>query len=278
MANPRRTTQSLPLRSVPPHVRAAAAARVGTREQPAEESVARRLLVWAALIGFAILFGVAARWLIYGDALRVQEVRINDLQVVDPIAVSEAAGVTGKTLLTVDRSKVAAAVAAVPGVKTVQVERDWPHAIRIEIQEFQGWGYWEAGGRRVVIDENGRVLEHGRGPSSQALVVYDDTAAPAGTAPGTAEIAPDPETVKLVQRLLDSGAFSILRVTPTGFSYQRERGLTVHVASGPAAVFGDSHDFDFKVATWGALLDKVESQRLAVTEIDLRFGKHVVMR
>ncbi len=276
MASPRRTTQSLPLRSVPAHVRAAAATRAasGMRAEPAEESAVRRALVWAALIAFAILFGVAARWVIYGDALRVRDVRLNDLQVVDPIAVSEAARVTGKTLLTVDRGKVAAAVAAVPGVKSVQVRRDWPHAVAIDIEEFQGWGYWEVGGRRLVVDENGRVLEHGRGPATQALVVYEDALTPADAL----EAKPDPETVRLVQRLLDSGSFSILRVTPTGFTYRRDRGLTVHVASGPAAVFGDSHDFDFKVATWGALLDKVEAQRLAVSEIDLRFGKHVVMR
>lgn len=276
MASPRRTTQSLPLRSVPAHVRAAAATRAasGAQAQPEEESALRRTLVWAGLIAFAIVFGIAARWVIYGDALRVRDVRINDLQVVDPIAVSEAARVTGKTLLTVDRGKVAAAVAAVPGVKSVQVRREWPHAIALDIEEFQGWGYWEVGGRRLVVDENGRVLEHGRGPATQALVIYED----ALTAEAALAAAPDPETVRLVQRLLESGSFSILRVTPTGFTFRRDRGLIVHVASGPTAVFGDSHDFDFKVATWGALLDKVESQRLAVTEIDLRFGKHVVMR
>ena len=34
----------------------------------------------------------------------------------------------------------------------------------------------------------------------------------------------------------------------------------------------------FKVAAWGALLDRIEEQRLEVREIDLRFGRHVVMR
>ncbi len=274
MTSQRRTTQSLPLRSVPAHVRAAAGVRRPVAAEPTNASRLRRGLLMAALVVFAIGFGVLARWVMYGDALRVREVHINTLQVVDPLAVSAAAQVTGKTLLTVDRGAVAEAVAKVPGVKSVEVRREWPHAIGISIVEHQGWGFWEVGGRRMVIDENGQALDRGRGPSSQALVIYEETTSPEAAATAT----PDPEAVHLVQRFLDEGTFSIVRVTPTGFTYRRDRGLTVHVASGPAAVFGDAHDFDFKVATWGALLDKVESQHLAVTEIDLRFGKHVVMR
>ncbi len=275
MANSRRTTESLPLRSVPPHLRASAHIRGGAPAARAGEVPPwKRAVTTAGLAAFAVAFGVAAYWVLYGDLFRVTDVRISPLQAVDPLAVSAAAGVTGKTLFTVDRGDVEAAVAAVPGVRSVQVRRDWPNAVAIDIVEAQGWGFWEVAGRRVVVDEQGAMLERGRVPATQALVIYEDTtsldAAPV--------VAPDPETVQLVRRLIDTGAFSILRVTPTGFTYNRERGLTVHVASGPRVIFGDAHDFDFKVATWGALLDKVESQRLAVTEIDLRYGKQVVMR
>ncbi len=274
MASPRRTTQSLPLRSMPAHVRAAATVRSGAMAQPDQRSRVRRAAISAALVALALLFGVAARWVIFGSAFMVREVRVNELQAVDPLAVSAAARVTGQTLLTLDRGRLASAVAALPGVKSVEVHRAWPHAIAIDIVEAQGWGYWESAGRRVIVDEDGAVIEHGRAPATQALVIYED---PLTTGAAT-EAAPNPETVRLVRRLLDGGTFSILRVTPTGFTFRRDRGLTVHVAAGPSALFGDSHDFDFKVATWGALLDKVESQHLAVTEIDLRYGKHVVMR
>jgi hypothetical protein len=291
MAEPRRTTHSLPLRTVPPHLRASAHARGAAPAAPAlEEPRLRRALVSAGLLSFAVVFGFAARWVLYGDAFRVRDVQMSELHAVDPIAVAAAAAVTGKTLFTVDRGKVAEAVAALPGVKSVVVRRDWPHGIAVDIVEAQGWGYWELNGQRVVVDENGTIIDHGRVPATQALVIYEQPSAPPppapdaqlNTQPAVTEPpplpAPDPETVQLVRRLLDSRSFSVLRVTPTGFAYNRERGLTVHVANGPRVIFGDSHDFDFKVATWGALLDKIESQRLAVTEIDLRFGEHVVMR
>lgn len=279
MADSRRTTQSLPLRSVPPHLRASAHVRGATPvASPVEVPAWKRAAISAGLIGFAILFGFFAYWVLYGSLFRVTDVRVSELQAVDPLAVSAAAAVTGKTLFTVDRGKVEAAVAAVPGVRSVQVRREWPNAVAIDIEEAQGWGFWEVVGQRVVVDEHGTVIERGRVPASQALVIYEDAPpANAGTGAGP-NVAPNPETVQLVRRLIDEGSFSVLRVVPTGFTYNRERGLTVHLAQGPRVIFGDAHDFDFKVATWGALLDKVESQRLAVSEIDLRYGKHVVMR
>ena len=89
---------------------------------------------------------------------------------------------------------------------------------------------------------------------------------------------PARETVPLCDRLLGDGTFERLGVTAAGFLFQRDRGLGVLIDGGPDAVFGDSHNYEFKVAAWGALLDRIEEQRLEVREIDLRFGRHVVMR
>ena len=149
MASPRRTTQSLPLRATPPHLRAAAHMRSSGRASegprppsprpPCGGRCARSVLLAGALV---VAFG--ARWLMYGDALRVQDVQLVGVQVADPLAISEAARVTNRTLLTVDRGKVAAAVAAVPGVQSAVVRRDWPHTIVIEVTEHQGWGFWES--------------------------------------------------------------------------------------------------------------------------------------
>ena len=277
MANTQRTTQSLPLRATPAHLRAGAHAPAGPRgarttsvATPAVESMARRIARAVLLVAATLVVAFGARWLIYGDALRVQDVQLAGVEVADPLAISEAARVTNRTLLTVDRGRVAAAVALVPGVKSVVVRRDWPHTIVIEVTEHQGWGYWETAGQRLLLDSEGQVLGFARQPVGPAPVIFDDSTAP--------DARPDPDAVRLVHRLLEGSSFSVLRVTPTGFEFRRDRGLTVHVASGPSAVFGDSNNFDFKVATWGALLDKIENQRLAMTEIDLRFGKHVVMR
>ena len=111
------------------------------------------------------------------------------------------------------------------------------------------------------------------------------------------DVAPDTDTVQLVNRLRTDGTFDRLQVKPTSYVFRRDRGLTVIVASGPAAVLGDSSNYDFKVRTWQALLDQVRAGRVpqvqvaqtsanagrpasssAVSEIDLRFGRNVVLR
>jgi len=101
-----------------------------------------------------------------------------------------------------------------------------------------------------------------------------------------------------VNRLRTDGTFDRLNVKPTSYIFRRDRGLTVIVASGPAAVLGDSSNYEFKVRTWQALLEQVRAgtvpavqaqaqpsgtprtgQSAAMaSEIDLRFGRNVVLR
>jgi hypothetical protein len=223
-----------------------------------------------ATIGVGLV-GFAAQWLFLGDTLRVQDVQLVGVQVTDPHALASAAAVTGQSLLTLDPSAVASRVAEVPGVRAVTVRRDWPRGVVIDVTEAQGWGYWQQANQRVVVDVDGQPLALGRPPAANAPTVLELGA--------TGQVAPDADTVRLVNRLMTDGTFDVLRVRPSGFVFRRDRGLTVMVQDGPDAIFGDSHSFEFKVATWGALLDRIERQRMtSVREIDLRFGKHVVMR
>ena len=86
------------------------------------------------------------------------------------------------------------------------------------------------------------------------------------------------ELVALVARLGADGMFARLGIEPTACVFRRDRGLTVVVENAPDTVFGDSTNYAFKVATWEALLDQLATDELLVTEIDLRFGRNVVMR
>jgi len=206
-----------------------------------------------------------------GDTLRVRDVQVAGVQVADPYAVAAAANVTGDSMLFLDLNAIARQVAAVPGVQNVRITRDWPRGLVVDVTEYQGWGYWQVGGDRRVIDENGRLLDLGREPGAGAPTIVE-------VGSPEAEIAPDPDTVRLVERMRSEGTFNLLRVEPEGFVFRRDRGLTIAVDGGPDAVFGDSHNFEFKVASWGALLDRLEEQPQEANEIDLRFGRHLVLR
>jgi hypothetical protein len=234
----------------------------------------RRLALGAlalTLLGGGATGGAAPVW---GDAVRVDQVSIDGLEIADPLTVAAAAHVGGESLLWLDTAEVARRVEELPAVREAQVSRDWPSGISIALVEEQGWGYWQRGETRRVIDAEGRVLTRARPPEADAVTIFElappDEAQPA--------LLPDRDSVQLVSRLITDGAFERLRVRPESFVFRRDRGLTVVVEAGPNALLGDSHDYDFKVAAWGALLDRIERERLDVTEIDMRFGRHLALR
>jgi len=220
----------------------------------------------------AVAYG--ATWLYLSDTIRVRQVAITGVEVVDPYAVAAAADLDARSLVTVDLDGAAQRIEALPGVASATVARDWPQGISIAVEEQQGWGYWQAAGRRIMIDATGEPLVLARPPAADAPTIID-IAAPADLAGG---VDVDADTVQLVARLLEDSAFTQMDVTPSGFVFRRDRGLTVIVDNAPDAVFGDSTNYAFKVSTWSALLDQLAAEELLVAEIDLRFGRNVVMR
>ena len=120
-----------------------------------------------SLLALALLGSVsyAVAWAVLGDALRVRDVTIVGVQVADPFAVAAAADVTGESLLTLDTAAVAERVEALAAVREARVQRDWPRGVIIDITEHQGWGYWQVGDVRRVIDADGQLVAHARPPS-----------------------------------------------------------------------------------------------------------------
>ncbi|MEE8337990.1 MAG: FtsQ-type POTRA domain-containing protein [Dehalococcoidia bacterium] len=234
-----------------------------------------RRLALTVLVATALGGSVyGASWLLLGDALRVRDVTVVGARIIDPHAASDAAALGGQSLLTLDAGAAAERVAAIPGVRAASVLRDWPRGVVIDVTEEESWGYWQAQGTRRLVSADGRVLEYARPPRDGAPTIIE--VGPPHS--GDVELRPDADTVRLVARLIADGAFERLRVEPEGFIFRRDRGLTILIAGGPHAVFGDSHNYEFKVASWGALLDRIEEQGLVANEIDLRFGDNLVLR
>ena len=243
--------------------------------QPPRQPLAWRRIVSILIPGAGALIVLAlALWLVRGDALRVHEVRVVGAQAADAELVARAARLEGDSLLRLDADGAAERVRRVSGVKDARVRRDWPQTAVVEVTEHQGWGYWQAAGFSSVIDESGQVLERARPPAEGAPTIIA-VAAEQPLEPGARV---DTDTVGLAARLLKDGTLQRLGVELEAFEFQADRGLTVHVGGGPAAVFGDSHDYEFKVAAWAALLDRVQSEGLQANEIDLRFGRELVVR
>ncbi|MBM4416611.1 MAG: FtsQ-type POTRA domain-containing protein, partial [Chloroflexi bacterium] len=222
----------------------------------------------------ALALATGGAWLAHSDALRVREVRVLGTQIVDARMVASAADASGESLLTLDSGAIAARVQAVPGIAAAHVRRDWPRGVVIDVTEQQGWGYWQAAGVRTVIDARGRALPLARPPAHDAPTIYEHGA----TAPLAADAQVDADAVAIVSRLLADGSLARLRVKAERFEYQRTRGVIVRGAGGPSAIFGDARDYEYKVAAWAATLERVRAGALTANEIDLRFGRELVVR
>lgn len=265
----------------------------------------RTLAAWAlgGLTTAAVAYG--AFLLFTGDTFRAQDVQVTGHQVTAEADILRAAGVAGASMFALDAERVREAVVTLPAVRSVTVARDWPQGVAIEVVEHQAWGYWQSGSQRLVIDAEGHVLQASRPPAEEAPTIIE-------LAPEDGGEPTDPDTVHLVDRLHSEGVFERLQVRPTGYFFRRDRGLTVMVEDGPAALFGDSSNYEFKVQAWASVVEEQhregspvraamaraveaagedaagdeeatlpeggEVEGGAVSEIDLRFGRNVVLR
>lgn len=252
----------------------ARAPRREARRSPLRAIRWRRIAVALGAVATAGALVYGGAWLTLGDVVRVQAIEVSGAELASPYAIVAMADLGGASLLTLDTEAAERRIATLPEVRLVSVSRDWPRGVTIEVTEHRAWGYWQLAGSRLPIDADGRVLEHALPPPPDAPTILE-LGPPSALENG---MRPDPDTVRLVARLIADGTLDELRVTPDVWLFRHDRGLTVIIADGPDIVLGDSSNYDFKAAAWGALLDEIERDELQVAEIDLRFGRNVVLR
>ncbi len=235
----------------------------------------RRFALTALAIAILGGLGYGGFWLVDGPALRVQQITIEGAEVADPLAIARSADIDKRSLLTLDTTTIADRITeGVPAVQSATVRREWPQGVRISVNEHAGWGYWQSGGRRVVIDASGLVIPAGRPPPEGAVTIFEIGA----TRPLEPWDVAEPDTLTAVRQLIEDARSQQLGVTIQRFELHSDRGLVVRIADGPDAIFGDWRNYSFKLAAWGALLNRLEREPLEINEIDLRFGAQLVVR
>lgn len=216
----------------------------------------------------------AALWTVQSDAFRVGHIAIEGIEVTSPEAIVAAADLGGDLMLTLDRSTASERIAELASVKSVSVSRSWPSTVRIEIVEHQAWGYWQSGAERISVDREGQPLLAARPAPPDAPTIIE-FAAPRDR--GDA-LDPDPDAVRLAARLIEDRRFAERGTAPIAFLFEQGRGLTVHFEDAPSVVFGDSANYEYKLASWVQAHEQIAVQALTVVEMDLRFVGQVVLR
>jgi hypothetical protein len=241
-------------------------------ESPSRLRITRlqaRLMFAVAVLTMAAWAGW---WGYHSPWATVQHVRISGTAQIAPEQVNAAAGVDGASLLRLDLKAAQARVAAIPMVKSATVTKHGWNSVSIDVQERTGWGSWQMNGVNVPIDADGYVL--------------DGTPAPQG-APVIIEVNPkrvlnagdriDPGAVELAARLMRESDAAFGR-TVQALVYRQDAGIIAVLSPSVAddhplwVTFGDSRDYDYKIAALYVLIEQARDKDLALNTVDLRFG------
>lgn len=139
-----------------------------TRRRFARRQWARRWLTWKYVVGLAVglalLVGVVwAVW--FSSLLAVRDVSVTGASTLGPAEVRRAAAVPeGEPLAGLDLRQIQARVEALAAVRSAEVTREWPHEVRIAVEERVAVAVVEIGGRLRGMDSAGVVFRDYRRP------------------------------------------------------------------------------------------------------------------
>jgi hypothetical protein len=243
--------------------------REETAPRPWITPMQARFVLLAAVISMGVSFGW---WAYHSTYLTVQQVTVVGVTSVPADDIRQAAALLDDSTFGLDLAGAEERVEALPEVRDATVVKvDW-NSVRITVEERVVWGSWQMNGVNVPIDIDGYVLDGPPAPEGSPVIV---------------EVEPQ-RAIKAGDRL-DAGAITLadrlLRESDTAFGrpvqallYRQSAGLTVILAApdvdGAAlwVTFGDSRDYDYKVAALYVLIQQARDSDVALNVVDLRFG------
>jgi cell division protein FtsQ len=220
----------------------------------------------AVVLVLGAALGVGGWWLYQSPLLTIRSVGVEGNSALVPDVVRNIADVKGERLFQPDFESAEARLRAMPLIKEVDISHDWPFGAKITIVERRPWGYWEAGGQRVVIDGDGVVIDLPPGPGAP-VVVQNDMPVP------LLEIGDqvDPNAVGVAARLAETAQQTLGRPL-VSLEFSQSEGLVAVLDGDLRVLIGDARSYDFKLATLSAIIARADSQGETISRVDLRFG------
>jgi hypothetical protein len=234
-----------------------------------------RLMLAALFVSLAVAGGW---WLYHSPYLTIHEVEVQGNTRLPASQIIDTAAIDGASGLAVDMEAAQARVAALPGVRSVDIEQHGWTGATITVEERNPWGAWEVNGVRVPVDIDGYVLDDHALPEDAPVIIEAD---PQGAVASGDRI--DAGAIRVADRLLKESERALGLYVET-LVYRNDAGLTA-VLYGPTlgnrrlwVTFGDDHDYDYKVASLFVLLEQARAEGLKPAAVDLRFGSRLVFQ
>lgn len=208
----------------------------------------RRRAIIATTMAVVLLLVAGFLTAIFLPSLQLQQVTVAGLGYVEEDQVRDSVEqYRGDSVLLLPDSEIAEAVGAVPGVHSVDVERDWPDGVRVTVTEETPVALLtKTDGTTAVLDAQGQELPAaaGEGASLVPLAVDDGSADPEGAATAMSEVlASVPDSLRgSVQEVTASSASDVRLV------------LALEDDGTKSVVWGDAEDAELKAKVVQALV------------------------
>jgi cell division protein FtsQ len=254
--------------SGPRPARVATHPRFTRRRRAVARSRQRRLLVRAS-VAFGLIAAVWAAF--FSPLLRVRAIDVVGAEHTASRDVVAAAELTGSdNLLLLSSDEVVAGVAALPWIRSAEVDRMLPGTVRIRVEERRPSLVLSLGAARWTVDSTGRVLESGE--STPGLPVL------AGIQVGTVAPGVDLKTAEA------RGALQVWRSLPAAMKKDVEaifaptiERTTLALAGGTQVRYGAAEDVAAKNEVLRALLAQLAAEGDVANYIDVRVPSRPAM-
>jgi cell division protein FtsQ len=241
-------------RPVPPAVRRESDAAEERRSVPAGPRAPRRPFprrtVLFALIALTVLVA-GGTWAVYGSSLmRAEKITVGGNQELTDDQIIKAAAVPlGGALVSVDTGAVhKRLLAALPRIKEVDVERSWPHTIRLKVTERTSSAVLKSGAKFIEVDRDGvRFATVSSAPHGAPLVQLTDPQSASVRQFGTKRL--------LQAAIAVSGDLpETLHGQATAIRVRSYDGITVELSGGRDVMWGSDEDGAQKASVLTALM------------------------
>jgi cell division protein FtsQ len=243
-------------------------AESGSAVRPGTRKLLGRVLVTGKLVSLLLLAGsLAALWALFtSPAYSVREIEVRGNRALDAEAVAQLSGMRGQPIWFASAADAAQGLLASAYVEQAAVELALPDKAIITLVERQPDMRWQLGGVQYLVDSTGKVLEAAREPAQPGTLVIQDARCDAGVCAGMQpNDQVDPDALELARRL----ALRLpedLQFTPASVGWDIALGVYVRTGGGQTIVFGQTDNFERKIAVLGYLL----GDKTAFTFLDLR--------
>jgi cell division protein FtsQ len=237
-----------------------------SRKRRRPSAVQRLQPFWFLLVVIAAALGVGATYLTSWSALYPHTVVVQGNRVVPRALILDRARIDlSKNMWLQDTASMVARIEAIPYIDNASVHRRPPDSMQIVVTERTPYAFVDAGGSRVTVDHDLRVLQRSQPPALASSLPVLEAQGASLPAPGTFLNGGNLQALRGIADMMLAA-----HLEPKLLWLDRYNDATVILRNGIRVLLGDEQGMAQKIALIGPIFVQVDRGKRRVVAIDLR--------